>query len=264
MTSSTSAQRRQSERPRSYREGVLSAIAIIPSAPVLVPQLLGGAAAELTDLRQAVFAAASALPERWLSIGVGHADEVVGPRDAGTFAGYGVDLAVGLSPDAGPDVVGVGALPLSALITAWVRGEVRPSASAEVRVFGREHSAKDAIRRGAGLRSAVDDTDDPVGVLVVADGANTLTPRAPGGHDPGSVAVQITLDEALAAGDVEALARLPSSITGRVAWQVLAGLAGAPPRSVKELYRGAPFGVGYFVGVWLPEGWSVATEESTP
>ena len=25
-----------------------------------------------------------------------------------------------------------------------------------------------------------------------------------------------------------------------------------PPRSAKELYRGAPYGVGYFVGVWQP------------
>jgi hypothetical protein len=242
---------------------VLSAIALIPSAPVLVPQLGGAAAAELTDLRQAVFAAASALPERWLAVGVGPADEVVDARAAGTFAGYGVALAVGLSPGADPDVVGVHALPLSALITAWVRGEARPSASAEVRVFAREHSAEEAIRCGARLRSAVDDTDDPVGVLVVADGANTLTPRAPGGHDPASVAMQSSLEEALAAGDIGALARLPSSITGRVAWQVLAGLAGAPPRSVKELYRGAPFGVGYFVGVWLPDRRSVATGESS-
>jgi hypothetical protein len=229
---------------------VLSAIAIIPSAPVLVPQLVGAAAAEVTDLRQAVFAAASALPERWLAVGVGPTDEVVGPRAAGTFAGYGVDVKAGLSPHTDD----VRALPLSALITGWVRAEVRPSASAEVRVFASQLGADDATRRGVQLRSVVDDTDDPVGVLVVADGANTLTERAPGGHDPDSVAVQSALDDALAAGDVAALARLRSSITGRVAWQVLAGLAGAPPRSVKELYRGAPFGVGYFVGVWLPEG----------
>ena len=32
----------------------------------------------------------------------------------------------------------------------------------------------------------------------------------------------------------------------------MAGLVGAPPRSAKELYRGAPFGVGYFAGVWQP------------
>ena len=226
----------------------MSAIAIIPSAPALVPQLVGAAAAELTDLRQAVFAAAGALPERWLGIGVGSADAIVAPGAAGTFAGYGVDLRVGLSPAAGD----FGDLPLCALITAWVRAEVRPNAHADVRVFGDHHAAADAIRCGAELRSEIDTVDDPVGVLIVADGATTLTPAAPGGHDPGSVAVQSALDDALAAGDVSALARLPSSISGRVAWQVLAGLASAPPRSVKELYRGAPYGVGYFVGVWAP------------
>ncbi|MBV9514137.1 MAG: hypothetical protein JO280_08885, partial [Mycobacteriaceae bacterium] len=167
---------------------------------------------------------------------------------AGTFAGYGVDLAVGLSP--GADAAGD--LPLSALITAWVRGAVQTTASAEVRVFASQHSADDAIQRGAQLRSVLDDSDTAIGVLVVADGANTLTPGAPGGHDPGSVAVQSALDDALAAGDVAALADLPPSVTGRVAWQVLAGLAGAAPRSVKELYRRAPFGVGYFVGLWQP------------
>lgn len=231
-----------------YREAVLSAIAIIPSAPVLVPQLVGVAADELTDLRQAAFAAAAALPKRWLAVGVGASDEIVGPNAVGTFAGYGVDVRVGLSPDADA----VGELPLSALITAWVRAQVRPDARAEVRVFRADDSADGAVRRGRELRTLVDQSDEPVGVLVVADGANTLTERAPGGHDPSSVAVQAALDDALAAGDVAALTRLPASITGRVAWQVLAGLAGAPPRSAKELYRGAPFGVGYLVGVWLP------------
>jgi hypothetical protein len=33
---------------------------------------------------------------------------------------------------------------------------------------------------------------------------------------------------------------------------VLAGLAEPAPRWAKELYRGAPFGVGYFAGVWQP------------
>ena len=64
--------------------------------------------------------------------------------------------------------------------------------------------------------------------------------------------MQHALDEALAAGDVAALTRLPATIVGRVAYQVLAGLAEPAPRSAKELYRGAPYGVGYFVGVWQP------------
>ena len=59
----------------------------------------------------------------------------------------------------------------------------------------------------------------------------------------------------LAAGDAAALARLPHTVVGRVAYQVLAGLTEPAPRSAKELYRGAPYGVGYFAGVWFPVGW---------
>jgi hypothetical protein len=33
---------------------------------------------------------------------------------------------------------------------------------------------------------------------------------------------------------------------------VLAGLAGPAPTAARELFRGAPYGVGYFVGVWTP------------
>jgi hypothetical protein len=58
------------------------------------------------------------------------------------------------------------------------------------------------------------------------------------------------LDDALAGGDFRELTRLPRPILGRVAFQVLAGLAEPGPRSTKELYRGAPYGVGYFAGVW--------------
>ena len=89
-------------------------------------------------------------------------------------------------------------------------------------------------------------------MLVVADGANTLTPAAPGGYDPGDADAQLALDDALANGDVAALAGLPEQILGRVAFQVLAGLTEPGPRSAKELYRGAPYGVGYFAGVWQP------------
>lgn len=102
------------------------------------------------------------------------------------------------------------------------------------------------------LRAEIDECGEPVGVLVVADGANTLTPSAPGGHDPDSVAVQTALDDALATGDTGALAGLPAGVIGRVAFAVLAGLAGNGPAAARELYRGAPYGVGYFVGVWQP------------
>ena len=245
---------------------MLSAIAIVPSAPVLVPELASGAADELADLREAVFGAAAGLPDRWVAVGVGSVDAVIGADAVGTFAGYGVDVPVALAPG------GSGApsdLPLCALITGWVRGRVNPGARAEVRVYADGHGVETALARGRTLRAEIDAAADPVGVLVVADGAHTLSPTAPGGYLPDSVAVQAALDDALARGDAAALASLPAGVIGRVAYQVLAGLG--EPASAREAYRGAPYGVGYFAGVWVPglgvpplAGESAATGGSAP
>ena len=122
-------------------------------------------------------------------------------------------------------------------------------AVAEVRISADIGAA--AADRGAALRAELDEAPDPVGVLVIADGANTLTESAPGGFDPDSVPVQAALDDALAAGDAGALSRCAEGAVGQGAYQVLAGLVGARPVRATELYRGAPFGVGYFAGTWL-------------
>jgi hypothetical protein len=231
---------------------VLSAIAIVPSAPVLVPELAGAAAAELADLGAATLAAAAMLPPRWIVVGTGRTDDVVGPDGIGTFAGLGADVRVRLSPQAGDPAELPVEWPVCALLAAWMRGQARPEASAQVRVYCSDHDADAALTRGRQLRTEIDQQPDPVGVLVVADGANTLTPDAPGGYDPGAADPQLVLDDALASGDVAALTRLPGQILGRVAFQVLAGLTGQGPRTAKELYRGAPYGVGYFAGAWQP------------
>jgi hypothetical protein len=227
---------------------VLTAIALVPSAPVMVPELAGGAAAELAELRAAVSAAAGRLPGRWTAIGTGPDDAVIDPAHVGTFAGYGVDLRVALSPDESAPPAD---LPLCALIAGWVRGRAAPDARAEVRTYAAGHSAEAALARGRALRAELDAAAEPVGVLAVADGAHTLTQPAPGGYDPGSIAVQQALDDALAAGDTATLTRLPGSIVGRVVYQVLAGLTESGPGHADELYRGAPYGVGYFAGVWV-------------
>jgi hypothetical protein len=240
---------------------VLSTIAIVPSAPVIVPQLASGAAAELTGLRDAVLQAAASLPARWIAIGLGTTDSVVESRRSGTFAGYGADVRVTLA--AGGSADETAELPLCALVAGWVRGQVRPDANVDVRVYAADHDAAAALDHGSRLRGEIDDAADAVGVLVVADGANTLTAAAPGGYDPDTIPLQAALDDALASGDAAALTRLPDAIVGRVAYQVLAGLTGFDqscsrpdpgPRSATELYRGAPYGVGYFVGVWTPAG----------
>lgn len=217
-------------------------IAIVPSAPVMVPELGRDPDPQLGQLTAAVRAAAATLPTRWVALGVGPRRTTV-PTDAvGTFAGYGADLSVRLAPHAGGAVAD---LPLCALITGWLREQVNPAATAEVRVLPDDLTAEQALAAGRELRAGL----DGAGVLVVADGAVTLTPAAPGGFDPDSVAVQQLWDDALAAGDVAALARL-DGVLGRVVYQALAGLAG-PDAAATELYRGAPYGVGYFVGTWL-------------
>lgn len=229
---------------------MLSAIAIVPCPPVLVPELSGAATVEIADLTTAALAAAALLPPRWIVIGTGSADAVVGPDGVGTFAGYGADVRVRLAPQVGEATEPPADFPICALIAAWLRGQARPEASAEVRIYRADHDPGAALVLGRQLRAEIEQLPEPVGVLVAADGANTLTASAPGGHDPGSVAVQRVLDDALANGDIAALTRLPAGIPGRVAFAVLAGLAEPGPRSAKELYRGAPYGVGYFAGAW--------------
>lgn len=225
---------------------MLTAVAIIPSAPVLVPQLAGVAAAELTDLRAAVRTAAQALPARWIVVGAGERHRLLAPQTAGTFAGYGADVPVALSPGEHP----VTDMPLCALVAGWVRTQDRPDAMAEVRCYPTSSDNESALAQGRELRAEIDADAGAVGVLVVADGWHTLTPGAPGGYDQASVPEQGDLDDALARGDGAALTRLPAGVIGRVPLAVLAGLTGCRSVSARELYRGAPYGVGYFAGIW--------------
>ena len=59
-------------------------------------------------------------PQRWIGIGADRAEDRVGPDAVGTFAGYGTDVPVAMSPDAHTTT----AMPLCALITGWLRGEI--------------------------------------------------------------------------------------------------------------------------------------------
>lgn len=226
---------------------MLAAIALTPSAPVLVPEL-AGAAEEAEPVRAAAIAAAAALPARWIAVGTGACEQSY-TAVRGSFAGYGADVEVALNPQS-PS--GITEMPLCALVAGWLRGQARPEASVDMHVYGPGLDAHVAADRGRALRALIDRDDVAVGVLVVADGANTLTQSAPGGFDPESEPAQAALDRALATADTAALTRLPEGIIGRVAFEVLAGLADSTAWSVQELYRGAPYGVGYFAGVWRP------------
>ncbi|WP_024806120.1 hypothetical protein [Nocardia sp. BMG51109] len=245
------------------------AAVLIPSPPVLVPELCGGSpvvdaghpAAQVPALRDAVLAAGRTLADaalRWTVVGVGETDRVIGADAAGTFRGFGADVPVALSDSGEPSRDADPDLPLAALIGAWVRGRVAPAAVADARIVDVRADPPYCGEVGAGLRRELDASPQDRGVLVVADGAATLSTSAPGFLDPRAEGVQREIDRALAAGDRDALAALDArlcaelEVSGRAAFQVLAGLFESDDPVVETRYAAAPFGVGYQVSVWWP------------
>ena len=185
---------------------------------------------------------------RWTAIGVGATEARLGPDTAGTFAGFGADVPVQLGRAASafdPE------LPLAALIAGWLRPA---DVDIDMRLVAPDDSPVFCTDLGRAVRAEIDADPQPHGVLIVADGASTLTPKAPGAFDERSVDFQADVDRALQGGDPDALAVLDPVVcaelgaAGRPAWQVLAGLIDAP--KVENLYCAAPFGVAYYVGVW--------------
>ena len=192
-------------------------VAVIPGAPLLVPELVGAPGDPDADrVRDAVRAAGAWLGERARTWRVVASVPVTRPDDssAGTFAGFGADVIVSTGPG-GPsnDLPPSPAWPVPLLIAAWVRGAAAPS----VRL--------------------VDDDGEAEGLLFVLDGPNTLTARAPGGHRPEDAAVFDAQVAAVTAGGPA------EGIDG--AWRAAA--AACAGGAVDVLYRDAPFGVGYLV-----------------
>lgn len=268
-------------RVRATVDGVFCLAAVIPSPPVLVPALCGGASAAgagsvsgpgaaqtpesaVIELRGAVLAAGAALAEatpHWTVLGTGPSERSYAADTVGTFRGFGVDVRVnlggpGAESAADPDPE----LPLAVLVAGWLRAAVAPHVSAQARVLAADTSVRKCAEIGAKLRAELDAAHEPQGVLVVADGAATLSTAAPGYFDERSVRVQTELDRAVATGDTRALLALDPAlcaemmISGRAAYQTLAGLfaADSAPPVATERYRGAPFGVGWFAGLWRP------------
>ncbi|MFC9896283.1 hypothetical protein ACFVMC_21555 [Nocardia sp. NPDC127579] len=249
---------------------MFSLAALVPSPPILVPELGGAVARTDSDpaapLRAAALKAVRTLDAagEWLVVAVGdHEPGVDRSSGVGTFRGYGADVRVAMSdgpllgvPESVPDP----AWPLPALVAGWLRAQVAHEANVRVMFVDPESSVEECVSFGRAVRADLDGTRPATGVLVIADGAATLTTKSPGYLNPRAVAVQAELDAALAAGDVPALRALDPelcaqvAIAGRAAYQVLAGLFADDRPIAETLYQDAPFGVGYHVGTWRPDG----------
>ncbi|MFW0790348.1 hypothetical protein [Gordonia sp. CPCC 205333] len=242
---------------------MLKSVVFVPSAPVLLPDLAGPGAGEVDDVRAAAIEALRATNTmadghrpRWLVCG----DSVGAQSDSafdgsGTFLGFGADRVVTLSAKAvaGPADPG---WPTSMLLAGWYREQADLNALTTV-VIDADATVEQVADIGASLRTALFDTGDPTALMVVGDGATSLSTRAPGGGDaPQAHELQARIDAALGSADYAALADLSATecarwgVGGRAVWQAVGAAVSGTTMAARLLYTGSPLGVGYTVATW--------------
>lgn len=240
---------------------VLARVAIVPHPPILVPEVAAGAAGEIAALREACLVAARALASdcrHWVAVGSG---DPAATGTAGTMRGYGADVAVALTPDPVPPRDD---LPLSLLVASWLRAQVDAAGLVVSAAPVPPGTAPvDCARIGRELAAGLVGTAEPVGLLVLGDGAATHTARAPGYFDPRAAGFDARVAAALGSPDLGALLALDAGLSdelgvaGREAWQVgaAAAQASAARWRGKLLHSAAPYGVAYHVALWETVQW---------
>jgi hypothetical protein len=239
--------------------------AILPHPPLLLPELAGGAAAELDPLRRACLQALRTVLEDGrgaVLVGDGPVWGVPGADAAGSFRPYGAAVDVAL-PDLHPldlpglpEPVRLHHLPLSLAVAAWLLAglDLTPGRLSAVTVpvsLGPKAAA--AIGRGLAARAGA---GEPFGLVAMGDLSASRSELAPGALHPAAAAFDAAVAAAFRAGDPGRLLGLDPVLAaelraaGRVPLQVLAGaLADAARPRGQVLYDDAPYGVGYLVGV---------------
>jgi len=221
---------------------VITAAALCPSPPLLHPALTGREAV-VPELRAACARAAGRL--------LGDAPEVivvVGPAAAtGEW-----DPAARLAPAAyapGLPPTGDRSLPLALGLGAMLLDQAGYRGRRRLLAAGQDEPAAACAALGAGLGGERGRT----ALLVMGDGSARRSLKAPGYLDPRAAGFDAEVERAVRAGDLGALLRLDQAlardlmVTGRPAWQVLAGAVAGLEPVAEVLYHGDPFGVAYLV-----------------
>lgn len=244
---------------------MLVAAAVLPHPPLLVPEVAAGAAAELSDLRAACGEALASVQQAMgpggdvVVVGAGARRQTFRPGAVGSLAGFGVPLDVALPGRVASDTSASPTLPLSLTVGAWLMEETggwdAPGVTVRAESVPRDLASTDAVALGAQWATSA----DRLVLVVMGDGANALSTRAPGYLVPGAEEWQSVATAALGSADVDVLAKLQVDdaarfgAVGRVPWQVLAGAASAPVHA-KLLAMDDRYGVAYVVAQWLATG----------
>jgi hypothetical protein len=240
---------------------VIAGAAFCPHPPMLVPDLAGGAAAELGGLRAACTTAIStvAAPDRRLVLVGSGPRSAVHPAGArGSLAGYGVDVQawIGMPNGDGQDPAAGPPLPLSLTVGAWlVERSVGARTGAIGVSVGPDFATSDAADE---LRTRA--RAEALALIVMGDGSARRSMGAPGYVDGRAAAFDATVANALRDGDAAALAGLDTGLgaellaAGVPAWRAAGAVLAGTGYAAQLCYDAAPYGVGYLVAAWTARG----------
>jgi hypothetical protein len=231
---------------------MLVAAAVCPQTPLLVPQIAGGAAGELADVRSAALDAVARLCEEPADLLLVIAPaEGSGARErelSGSFRRFGVDLAVGGQTAGNEPCCGL-------LLARWLLDAASPATPQQGWELGQDTEPQQCAQIGRTLAARA----ERVAMLVMGDGSARRTLKAPGYFDERAEPFDDAIAAALAAGDPAALASMDAAAAGALmaaARAPLQTLAAAATTSADRYWRGellsyqAPYGVGYFTALW--------------
>jgi hypothetical protein len=222
--------------------------AVCPHPPLLVPEVAGGAAAELAGLRAACLAALEELTEADSLVIVG-AGPVTGTRyDASAGGSFGPYGAPGVRVGSGSPV-----LPLSLTVGAWLVEQSKAAALPRVSITVAVDETPAACLE---LGREIAHGNERIALLVMGDGSARRSEHSPVHLHPRAELFDSTVAAALDLADTETLAALDPDLAtelhaaGRAPWQVLSGATAAAGLRGHLRYHAAPYGVGYFVASW--------------
>jgi hypothetical protein len=262
----------------------ITAAALVPHPPLLLPELGRSTSPDLRQLRSASHHAVAALLDQvaaLLVVGPAPSWGEAEPGAGACFVPYGAAVTARLPEAAthlgsGPAAAGLipnadhwldraalplgrlDELPLSLAVAAWLLDLVaRRRALPPVAAFGvpAEADAGRAAALGRALAASVR-REPRAGLLVMADLSARRTQKAPASFHPGAQEFDRRIGDAVRKAelgrllDVDPAVAAEMRVGGMAALWLLAGaLAGAGDLRGEVGYEGGPFGVGYLVGI---------------
>jgi len=256
---------------------VLITTAVVPGPPAFVAELMGSAAPELDDLRDAADRVVSGALSDLITVSAGSLSGyspsplpspsgsvqlvVVGPGNPGefnasgpvSFASFGRDFVVPALVEGQPSDP---TLPTPIMVARYLASRDIAAHPEHAQLWTSARwitTSGDGHAKALGEQLAADGTC--AGLILVADGAACHGPRAPRAQDARAQAYDAGVCAALASGQPSRLAQIDADLgdelgaTGSQVWPTFVAAAGGDGIG-EVLWAGAPYGVAWAVASW--------------